>query len=109
MSSTKLDVPKFSSEKPYERYKVELQAWSLTTSAEKAKQGLLVALSLPEDDASNIRDKVFSELDLNELKKDDGLKTLTDYFDKQFGRDDLTVAYERYIKFERCRPRKDQK
>ena len=81
MPSTKLDVPSFSSEKPYERYKFELQAWSATTSTEKAKQGLTVALSLPEDDATNIRDKVFSELDLEELKKDTGLTTLIAYFD----------------------------
>ena len=102
MASTKLDVPKFSSEKSYEQYKVEFEAWSLTTSAEKEKQGLLVALSLPEDDPTNIRDKVFSEVDLNELKAAGGLNSLIKYFDNQFGRDDLTVAYERYIEFERC-------
>ena len=110
MTTVKLEVPKFSStEKPYERYKVELSAWSLTTTTEKEKQGLVVALSLPEEDPSNIRDKVFSELEVSNLNKAEGLKTLTDYLDKQFGRDDLTVAYERYIEFERCKRKKDQK
>ena len=90
MTSTKLEVPKFSStDKPFDRYQVELSAWSLTTSTAKEKQGLVVALSLPEEDPSNIRDKVFSEIEVDELNKPEGLKTLTEYLNKQFGRDDF--------------------
>ena len=71
--SSKIPIPKFSSDKPYERYKQEIKAWSKTTSTEGKKQGLSVALSLPEDDPSNIRDKVFNELDLDTLEVDDGI------------------------------------
>ena len=108
MATSKLDLPKFSSSKPYERYKVELEAWSLTTAVAAEKQGLTVALSLPEDDVSNICDKVFTEIDIKELNKADGLKNLLLYFDKQFGRDDMSVAYEKYMEFERYKRRDDQ-
>ena len=107
--SSKIPIPKFSSEKPFERYKQEIKAWSRTTSVEKKKQGLSVALSLPEDDPSNIRDKVFNELDLDSLENDDGVDKLMKYFDKLFGRDDLTVMYEKYIDFDRCKRKKGQK
>ena len=50
-------------------------------------------LSLPEDDPSNIRDKVFNELDLDTLEVDDGITVFLNYMDKQFGRDDLTVKH----------------
>ena len=109
MAQTKLDDPKFSSSKPYERYKIELNAWSLTTSTAKEKQGLTVALSLPEDDISNIRDKVFSEVEVDELNKAEGLKTLLDFLDKQFGRDDMSVAYEKYTEFEQFKRKEGQK
>ena len=103
------DSNKFSSSKPYERYKTEINAWSLTTSVSKEKQGLHVALSLPEDDPSNIRDKVFTELELEKLNKDDGLNKLLEYFEKQFGKDDMSVAYEKYVEFEQCKRQRSQK
>ena len=107
--STKVPIPKFSSDKPFERYKQEIKAWSRATSVDKKKQGLSIALSLPEDDPSNIRDKVFNELNLDDLEKDDGADQLLKYFDKLFGRDDLTVMYEKYIDFDRCKRKKGQK
>ena len=44
-----IDPPRFTSQN-FERYKLELQAWSEVTNVSKAKQGALTALSLPEDD-----------------------------------------------------------
>ena len=108
-SKLNIPIPKFSSEKPYDRYKSEIKAWAEATDAEKKKHGILVALSLPEDDVSQIRDKVFSEVELESLKVDDGLKKLLDYFDTQFAKDDLTETYERYIEFERCKREANQK
>ena len=107
--SSKIPIPKFNSDKPYERYKQEIKAWGRTTTVEKKRQALTIALSLPEDDPSNIRDKVFNELDLEELEKDEGVEVLLKYFDKQFGRDDLTVMYEKYIDFDRCKRKDGQK
>ena len=109
MTKLNIPIPKFSSEKPYERYKAELDAWAAATDAEKKKHGILVALSLPEEDVSQIRDKVFNEIDLSVLKADDGLEKLIKYLDTQFAKDDLTETYERYIEFERCKRESNQK
>ena len=109
MSRLNIPIPKFSSDKPYDRYKAEIDAWAEATDAEKKKHGILVALSLPEEDVSQIRDKVFAEIELSKLKLDDGLDTLIKYLDSQFAKDDLTETYERYVEFERCKRGSDQK
>ena len=100
MTKLNIPIPKFSSDKPYERYKAELEAWAAATDAEKKKHGILVALSLPEEDVSQIRDKVFNEIELSVLKLENGLDKLIEYLDTQFAKDDLTETYERYIEFE---------
>ena len=109
MSKLNIPIPKFSSDKPYERYKAEIEAWAEATDAEKKKHGILIALSLPEDDVSQIRDKVFSEMELSKLNSDTGMKELVTYLDTQFAKDDLTETYERYVDFEKCKRGSDQK
>ena len=47
--------------KSYERYKQELLALKLVYDVTKSKQGIIVALSLPEDHETQIREKVFDE------------------------------------------------
>ena len=57
------DPPPFDSEaKPFTRYKTEVNSWVLVTEIPKAKWGLVLALSLPEKDKSDIRNKVFDAL-----------------------------------------------
>ena len=64
----KLNPPHFQKEtKSYERYKQELLAWREVTEIDKAKQGIAVALSLPEDDESKIREQVFDEVSIVDL------------------------------------------
>ena len=53
--SVKIKPPQFK-EKNYERYKLELQAWREITDIAKEKQGIAIALSLPEDTECNIRE-----------------------------------------------------
>ena len=54
-------------------------------------------MSLPENDSTNIRDKVFNEVNLDTLDVDNGIADFLNYLDEQFGRDDLTVMHEKYI------------
>ena len=108
-SKSSIPVPKFSAEKPYERYKTELNVWKEVTDADKSEHGFLVALSLPEDDESQIRDKVFSEIKIEDLKGEGGFAKLIVYLDSQFAKDDLSETYERYVAFERCKRQQDQK
>ena len=52
----KLNPPAFNSrEKAYERWKVETEMWSEVTDLAKNKMGIVVALSLAEDDLTVIR------------------------------------------------------
>ena len=62
------------------------------------KQGLAIALSLPEE--GNIRDKVFSELDVLTLGRDDGVYILIEFLDKIFKKDELSAAYETWTEFD---------
>ena len=98
-----------SKEKPYDRYVEELKAWCFVTELDKKKQGVAVALSLPENDPSGIRDKVFNELKLENLSQDDGIDTLIKYLDKLFKRDELSEVYERYTVFDRYERESNQK
>ena len=99
----KINPPIFSSAKDYERYKVELQAWARITDVSKAKQAIAVALSLPEEDASGIRERVFNEISMDDLAKDDGLDQLITFFDKHLGKDELEDCMEKLDDFEECR------
>lgn len=101
--SDNIKPPLYSKTKGYERYKLELLAWKEITKVEKAKQGILIALSLPEDDESGIRERVFDEVKLEDLKKDTGLDSLISYMDKKLGKDDLVDCLEKYEDFEEFR------
>ena len=96
----KVKPPLYSKGKGYERYKQELMAWKEISTVEKKKQGILVALSLPEEDDSGIRERVFDEVSLEDLKKDEGLNTLVAYMDKKLGKDDLADCLEKFEDFE---------
>lgn len=74
--ATKINPPKYSQSKSYELYKQELLAWKEITELEKKKRGVAIALTLPEDDDSKIREKVFYHIKLEDLKKETGLETL---------------------------------
>ena len=90
-----------SKKKPYERYVQELTAWCEVTDLANEKQGLAVALALPEDDISGIRDNVFDSMTTEELKANDGVEKLIEFMDKLFKKDELTMVYEKYIAFDR--------
>ena len=51
------DPPQFNSEtKPFARWKLEVETWAEVTEHAKEKRGMVLALSLPEKDLSDIRD-----------------------------------------------------
>ena len=54
--TTWINPPSFNKEKSYERFRQELIAWKEITDLDKTKQGIAIALSLPEDRDSQIRD-----------------------------------------------------
>ena len=60
----------------------------------------MVALSLPEDDETHIRERVFDQIPLQDLKTDDGLIILLNFLDKHCGKDELVDSLEKYEDFE---------
>ena len=58
-------------DKPYEWYIEELKAWSILTEVSKNKQAVAVALSFPDNDSTQIRDKMFNEVKIKDLNKED--------------------------------------
>ena len=83
--TTKINPPSFNSTKSYERFKQELLAWKEITEISKNKQCIAVVLSLPDDDENKIKDKIFDQIALNELKDEDWLNILIAFLDKKFG------------------------
>ena len=99
--ATKINPPVFKSKsKPYELYRHELLAWSEITDLAKEKKGIAVALTLPEEDETQIREKVFDQIKLEDLKKDTGFKTLLDFLDTHLAKDDLADSLEKFEEFE---------
>ena len=97
----KITPPDLNKCKTYERYKLELKAWKEVTDIAKEKQGIVVALSLPQDEnESGIREKVFDEIELSELKKENGLDTLIKFLDGKLGKDELADSLEKFEDFE---------
>ncbi|MCG7877704.1 MAG: hypothetical protein N0C90_15405 [Candidatus Thiodiazotropha endolucinida] len=98
--TTRINPPTFNQAKTYERFKQELLAWTEITDLSKDKQGIAIALSLPEDDESQIREKVFDQIPIEDLKSVDGLTVLINFLDKHLAKDDLTDSLEKFEDFD---------
>ena len=59
--ATRID-PSSLRTKPYELNRQELLAWREVTVLRKEKQGVTIALSLPEEDKTKIGEKVFEQI-----------------------------------------------
>ena len=97
--ATRIDPPTLGAE-PYESYKQELLAWREVKDLRKEKQGVAIALSLPKNDKTQIREKVFDQISIEDLKKEDGLDTLIAFLDKHLKKDDLADSLDKFGEFE---------
>ena len=86
--------------KSYELYKQELLAWREVTEVCRSKQGIVIALTLPNEEPFKVRENVLNNLSLDELKGENGLDTLIQYLDVYLGKDDLSDRFEKYEDFE---------
>ena len=53
-----------------------------------------------ESDKTRIREKVFEQINLDDLEKGGGLDSLIQFMDKQLGKDDLVDSLEKFKDFE---------
>ena len=98
--TTWTNPPVLGKGKCFEIYRKEILAWGELSDLPKSKQGIVVALSLPEDDNTYIRERVFDQIPLQDLKTDDGLIILLNFLDKHCGKDELVDTLEKYEDFE---------
>lgn len=75
-------------------------AWREVTELSEFKQGIAIALTLPEDDESQIREKVFDQIQINDLKSINGFSVLIEFLDLHLAKDDLTDSLEKFEDFE---------
>ena len=61
---------------------------------------MAVALSFPDSDLTQVKDKLFNEMKIEELNSENGMQLLISFMDKMFKRDELTHVYERYVSFD---------
>ena len=85
-----IEPPHFFS-KNFEIYKLELLAWSEVTEISKSKQAIVIALSITDDD---IRENIFTQLSLEDLKQEKGLDCLIQFLDSFLGKDEITDTVE---------------
>ena len=97
MASASIKTPPsyIESEMDYEQWKKDIELWSCFTDLPKAKQGIAVHLSL-----SGRARKASSEIEVNELKSDDGLKLLLIRLDRVFLQDANWKCFNTYLAFE---------
>ena len=77
-----------------------LLAWREVTDLRKTIQGIVIALSLRKGHENQVREKVFEQISLDHLKRDDGLDTLLRFLDEHLKKDDLADSFEKFEKFE---------
>ena len=93
--TTRINPPTFNKEKNYERFKQELLAWKEITDLRQDKQGIAI-----EEDESKIREKVFDQIPLDDLKSEDGFTVLLNFLDQHLAKDDLSDSLEKFEDFE---------
>ena len=67
-----------------------------------------VALSLPEEDETKIREKVFDQLQLEDLKGGNGMSILLNFLDKHLSKDDLTDSLDKFEGFDNIERKEEQ-
>ncbi len=100
-SDTKINMPTLTKSKPYERFKAELSLWKSITTVPVNKLGPMIALSLPDDHESRIKDKVFDKMGIEQLGCNTGYDDLITFMDSVLLKDSLSDAFERYNDFEK--------
>ena len=109
MSNNKGDLknpPRFNLDRSYERYKKDLKLWASVTSVEKAKQGSLVTLSLPETGKyDDLKGKV---MDSVTVARDTGLDNIITFLDKHIVEDEIVNVCGKIKAFMECKRKPDQ-
>ena len=89
--------PKFNLERPFQRFKEEVNAWSTITSVEKRIQGTLVTLSLPDSGKyGDLRGKVIDSVTHGGEER---LVNVLKYLREHLGEDEVTEICDKIRAF----------
>ena len=91
--------PTFKKGMSYELYRQQVLVRAEVTEIEQSKKGIVVALSLPNEDQSYVQERTFDQISLHDLKAGDGLAVLLNFVDEHFGNDDIVDSLEKYAAF----------
>ncbi len=81
-------------------FELELELWAAATTIDKDKQGITIALSLPDDDKLHLRSTVLDKIDIKLLKSATGLDTLKAVLKELLGEDQIEDGWNEYDEFE---------
>ena len=82
--------------------------WHEINDLPYTKQGTAIALSLPPESSSNIRDKVFEQLTITDLKAENGFETLLAFLDRELQKDYICANCDKFNEFEEFLRSSDQ-
>ena len=101
MAKASLPTPSLKAGSVYEDWKLEVEAWQELTELPKAKQGLMLALSIADTHPMGLRHKVLGpSVSMEKLKAEGGGSRLLSYLDGIFKVDKFVELYNTYKKFE---------
>ena len=96
--STRVPTPSFSAEN-FKTYMEEVELWREVCDVPKAKQGIMLWLQLPRDDASDIKELIMSKVGKEELKKETGIEKFVEAMKEAFQPSDEIRDMEVYRDF----------
>ena len=96
----------FTEKISYTRWINELMFWEKMTKIDAKEKGLAVALSLPVN--SDIRDKVFTEMTVDDLNVENGLQKLITFLDKEYRNEENAEVYDAWSKFDKLKRSSDE-
>ena len=106
--SLTVNPPTLTKGETYERYRQETLAWTKITDLGKEKQAIAIVLSLPEEDETKIREKVFDQLQLEDLKGENGVSILLMFLAKHLSKDGLTDSLDKFEDFDNIERKEEQ-
>ena len=91
------EPPRFNTDRSYERYGTEVDAWSSITTVAEAKQGTLLVLSLP--DSGKYGDLKGKVMDGCKYQGENGLKNVKEFLKLHLGQDSVSEVVEKIRTF----------
>lgn len=95
--NVKQNPPKFIEGSNYDNWKKKLEMWGIVTGYLKSEQAVMVMLTSFENNSK--AERILSEISVEDLNCDTGLKNLLAKLDETYKKDKIDDAYDSYKKF----------